>query len=112
MAYRIIRRFLIVLSLVAFVGTGLAQGMKIDLAAPAGEAMTMAGMSEAPMPCCPDKAVSCITDIGCVFLVGMPVPATTFASRLAWSAVAYRISHDVGEGLSLLPAIGPPIFLA
>jgi hypothetical protein len=112
MAYRIIRRFLVVLSLVAFVGTGLAQGMKIDPIAPSGNEMTMSGMSEAPMPCCPDKAASCITDIGCVFLVGMPVPASTFASRLTWSVVAYRISHDIGEGLSVLPALGPPILLA
>ena len=112
MHHRIIRRFFVILSLVAFLGTGLAQGMKIDPIAPSGHPMTMAGMSETPMPCCPDKAASCVTDIGCVFLVGMPVPASTFANTFAWSTVAYRVSHEVGEGLSLLPAIGPPILLA
>jgi hypothetical protein len=112
MVYRQIKRLFIVLSLLAFVGTGFAQATTLDTAQSPGKAMTMSAMSDGSMPCCPEKAPACHTDVGCVFMVGIPLPAPGIASTLAWSAVAYRISHDGGEGLSIQPALGPPILLA
>ena len=112
MAHRLIKRLFIVLSLLAFVGTGFAQATMLDTAQSSGKAMAMSDMSDSAMPCCPEKAPSCNTDVGCVFMVGIPLPAPGIASTLAWSAVAYRMSHDAGEGLSIQPAIGPPILLA
>jgi hypothetical protein len=112
MAFRLIRRLFIVLSLVAFTATGLAQAAMLDTAMSSGKAMAMSDMSDSSMPCCPEKAPSCNTDVGCVFLVGLPMPASTLVSTLAWSVVTYPTSHNGGEGRSILPALGPPIFLA
>lgn len=110
MGYALIRRLVIVLSLLAFVGTGLAETTTVAWTEPPGNAM-VSGASEAPMPCCPAKALSCVTDAGCVFLVGLPMPQSLVSVNFAWSLLAYRISHDDGEGLSIQPALGPPILL-
>ena len=112
MAHRLIQRLFIVLSLVAFTATGLAQAAMLDAAVSPGKTMVMSDMSDSSMPCCPEKAPSCNTDMGCVFLVGLPMPVSTLVSTLAWSAVTYPASHDGGKGLSILPALGPPILLA
>jgi hypothetical protein len=112
MAHRLIQRLFIVLSLVAFTATGLAQAAMLDAAVSPGKATAMSNMSDSSMPCCPEKAHSCVTDVGCVFLVALPMPASTLVSTLAWSAVTYPTSRDGGEGLSILPALGPPILLA
>jgi len=74
--------------------------------------MAMQSMSDGSMPCCPEKAPACITDIGCVFLVGLPLLPSLASTRLSWSTLTYAVSHDVREGLSLQPALGPPILPA
>jgi hypothetical protein len=113
MAHRAIRRFFIILSLLAFAGTASAQAVNLDIGQHSGSSMTMPDMSDTdvPMPCCPGKAVSCVTDMGCVFLVGLPLPASMPAIGLILSQVTYPISHDNAEGLSTQPALGPPILL-
>jgi hypothetical protein len=112
MAHRLIQRLFIVLSLLAFTATGLAQAAMLDATVSPGKALAMSGMSDSSMPCCPEKAPSCNTDVGCIFLVGLPMPVSALVSTLAWSVVTYPASHDGGEGLSILPALGPPILLA
>jgi hypothetical protein len=112
MAHRLIQRLFIVLSLLAFTATGLAQAAMLNATVSPGKAMAMSGISDSSMPCCPEKAPSCNTDVGCIFLVGLPMPVSALVSTLAWSVVTYPASHDGGEGLSILPALGPPILLA
>ena len=105
------RRFIVALSLLAFVATGFAPAMAMaDMATPMKAMMSTA--SDDPMPCCPEKAPSCVTDVGCVFLVALPMPHLTASVALGWSLLSYEFAHDRGEGLSIQPALGPPILLA
>ena len=108
MGYTLLRRLVIIVSLLAFVGTGLASPMA---AAHSDMQMASQAMSDGPMPCCPDKAPSCATDMGCVFLVGLPLPPSLASTALSWSSLAYSVFDHHGEGLSLQPALGPPILL-
>jgi len=113
MLVRVFRHLVITLSLLAFVASGLAPAIAMPVSTMSGVAMPAMSMApEAPMPCCPEKAPPCVTDVGCVFLIGLPMPALTVSKALTSSALAYGVSHDRGEGLSIEPALGPPIFLA
>lgn len=106
MVNALVRRLVVALSLLALVGTGIASPM-----ASAQPNMAMASQAtsdDGSMPCCPHKAASCITDLGCVFLVGIPTPSAHGATALSWSTLIYTVSHSAGEGLSLQPALGPP----
>ena len=107
--YALFRRLVVMFSLLAFVGAGLASPMA---AAQSDTQMSMQNMSNGSMPCCPEKAPSCITDVGCAFLVGLPLPPALTSTTLSWSTLAYAVTHQGGEGLSLQPALGPPILLA
>jgi hypothetical protein len=109
MGYMLIRRLVVALSLLAFVGAGLVSPMA---AAQPDKQMSMENTSDGSMPCCPEKALSCITDVGCAFLVGLPLSPSLTSTILSWSPLAYAITHDGGEGLSLQPALGPPILPA
>ena len=110
MVNALIRRLVVALSLLALVGTGIASPMA---SAQPNMAMTSQAMTDdGSMPCCPHKAASCVTDIGCVFLVGIPAPSGQMSATLSWSTLTYTVSHAAGEGLSLQPALGPPILPA
>ena len=110
MVNALIRRLVVALSLLALVGTGIASPMAWAQPnmAMASQAMTDDGF----MPCCPQKAPSCVTDLGCVFLVGIPAPSAHGVAALSWSTLTYTVSHYASEGLSLQPALGPPILSA
>ena len=110
MVNALIRRLVVALSLLALVGTGIATPMasaQPDMAM-ASHAMT----DDGSMPCCPHKAPSCVTDLGCVCIVGIPTPSGQGSATLSWSTLTYAVSHSAGEGLSLQPALGPPILPA
>jgi hypothetical protein len=110
MVNALIRRLVVAFSLLALVGTGVAAPMA---AAQPDMAMASQAMADdGSMPCCPHKALSCVTDLGCVFLVGIPTPSGLASTALSWSTFTYTVSHDVGEGLTLQPALGPPILPA
>ena len=110
MVNALIRRLVVALSLLAIVGTGIASPMA---AAQPDMAMASQAMADdGSMPCCPHKAPPCVTDLGCVFLIGIPAPSGLASTALSWSTLTYALSHDVGEGLSLQPALGPPILPA
>lgn len=78
---RLARLVVAVVTICAFLGAGLVQNM------PSAQADTAAGMAMmadqggdgAPMPChdgqappCKDKVPGCMTDLGCLFVVGIP----------------------------------------
>jgi len=108
----ILRRVLALLILTAY-----ASAVMIQLV-PAAHAMSgsmgtgMAHHQEAPtdeMPC-KGTVSPCITDLGCIFLVGLPtMPGLTLLTLTAWSSVSYPRSPDALQGRSVKPAIGPPI---
>ena len=106
------RRVFVVLTLIAYVGASV---LMLPAAVPsmAGDMTNgMAEHQEAPgdkMPC-KHTAPTCITDLGCVFLVGLPtIPDPTLLTLTAWSSVSYLGSPDALQGRSVKPAIGPPI---
>jgi hypothetical protein len=105
------RRVFVVLTLIAYVGASVL----LPAAAPAMAGDLTKGMAqhqEAPsdkMPC-KHSAPTCITDLGCVFLVGLPtLPDPTLLTLTAWSSVSYPGSPDALQGRSVKPAIGPPM---
>jgi len=109
MGYALLRRLVVAFSLLAFIWAGLASPMA---SAQPDKQMSMESMSDGSMPCCPEKALSCITDVGCAFLVGLPLSPSLTPTILSWSPLTYAVTRDGGEGLSLRPALGPPRLLA
>jgi hypothetical protein len=109
MGYACLRRLVVAVSLLAFAGAGFVSPMA---AAQPHMRMSMQNMSDGSMPCCPEKAPSCVTDVGCAFLIGLPLAPSLTSTTLSWSALTYTVTQDGGEGISLQPALGPPILLA
>lgn len=116
---RLARLVIAAIMIVAFLGAGLVQNLPSALADTAGMTM-MADMGGdgAAMPChdtqtppCQDKMPGCMIDLGCLFVVGIPVPPAPAVSGPAWSRVTYWQSVRLAEGVSPEPYLGPPIHL-
>jgi len=61
------------------------------------------------MPC-KSTPSPCVTDLGCIFLVGLPsMPDPALLTLTAWSMAHYLGSPHALHGRSVKPAIGPPI---
>lgn len=60
------------------------------------------------MPC-NGKIPTCMTELGCVFMVSLPAPALAASTSIAWSPVIYSGSLDPLHGRTIRPALGPPI---
>jgi len=108
----VLRRIAALLILTAYVSAVMVQLVPLAHAMSGNMSSGMAHHQEAPtdkMPC--KGAVSpCITDLGCVFLVGLPtIIDPTLLTLTAWSSVSYHGSPDALHGRSVKPAIGPPI---
>ena len=59
---------------------------------------------------CKHTAPTCVSDFGCVFLVGLPMmPDPTLLTLTAWASVRYPGAPQTLHGLSVKPALGPPI---
>jgi hypothetical protein len=110
----LLRRVLALLFVTAYMGAAMFQ------LAPASQAITgdmSRGMvhHDAPidkMPC-QGTTSPCVTDLGCIFLVGLPaIPDPTLLTVTAWSSVLYTGSPHTLLGRSIKPALGPPIPLA
>jgi len=107
-----LRRVIALLILTAYVGVAVISH------APPGQAMSgdvgthIAQHQEGPtdnMPC-KSNPPPCVTDLGCIFLVGLPsIPDPTLLTLAAWSMVHYLGSPHALHGRSVKPAIGPPI---
>jgi len=120
----VLRRWLALLLIAAIFGGSMARpafavgqepcSMAMDQMA--GQTAGMAAMEShhdaKPMPC---KGMSplCAADAGCLMVVG--VPALPWLARTAdpqWSLVSYWPSSPAARGLSIAPALGPPILQA
>ena len=66
---------------------------------------------EAPAPPCKDNVPGCMTELGCLFVVCIPVLPPRAAAGPAWSQVAYWQSTPLVEGIAPEPDLGPPIRL-
>jgi hypothetical protein len=120
MPLRLARLVIAAITICAFLGAGLVQNMPSAQAGMADEPMAMAMQADgaAAMPChdiqtppCKDKLPGCMTDLGCIFVVGIPVPPAPAISSPAWFRVAYWQSTRLAEGVVLEPFLGPPIRL-
>ena len=103
----VLRRVIALIILTAYVGAVMVQFVPL--------AHAMAGIAhhqDAPTDKIPCKGTvsPCISDLGCVFLMGLATtPDPTLLTLTAWSAVQYPGSPDALQGRSVKPAIGPPI---
>jgi hypothetical protein len=108
----VLRRIVGLLILTAYVSAVMIQLVPVAHAMPGNMGSGMAHHQEAPtdnMPC-KGTVSPCMTDLGCVFLVGLPtMPDPTLLALTAWSSVRYPGSPDTLHGRSVKPAIGPPI---
>ncbi len=109
----LLRRILALLIVTVFMGAAMFQ------LAPTSQAMTgnmSSGIVHHDAPTdktpCNGTALPCMTDLGCIFLVGLPaMPEPPLLTTTAWSSVLYTGSPDALHGRSVKPALGPPISL-
>ena len=117
MSVNLLRRILALLIVTAYVGATMLQ-VAPSYAANAGmSSSSMNGMMHEQdgqtdkMPC-KGMLPGCVTDLGCIFLVSLPAPNVTLFTVTAWSSVIYDKASDALPGLTIKPALGPPIFPA
>jgi hypothetical protein len=114
MPLRLLRQLVVLITLGAFLGAGVVQVLpSAPTASPRVATMTMAmDMADdgAPVPC-HEKMPGCMVDLGCVFMVGLPMPAPPTVTQLSWSRVTYWARSTSVAGHSRKPALDPPIAL-
>ena len=108
------RRLFTILFTVAFFGASTLRVMPA-IAMPAGMDMTMAAQGgapdTAPMPC-KGMTPACMTDVGCIFMIGVPVPIASMVAGLAWAPVTWHWwPVEVAAGRVRAPELRPPIRL-
>jgi hypothetical protein len=109
-----LRRIWAVLLVLALFGAGM--GQTVSAFAMTGPDMTMAADSgsstDGESSPCKGTVSGCMTDLGCIFLIGLPAPHQPIATRRAWASVSYWATADRATGLALAPDLGPPIHIA
>jgi hypothetical protein len=108
------RRLLAILFAVAFFGASTLRVMPA-VAMPAGMDMTMVAQGATPdtvpMPC-KGMTPACMTDVGCIFMIGVPVPAASMVVGLLWAPVTWQWwPVEVATGRVRAPELRPPIQL-
>lgn len=106
------RRLLALLIVAVYLGATVIQATAMTPAPPTAMASGMMHQQDGsgdPMPC-KGKASGCVTELGCIFLVSLPaLPDAGLFTATEWSSVAYGGSPHFSRGLSIKPALGPPI---
>jgi len=109
MPVRLLRRILMILLAGAFFG---ATTLQVSLSATAANIeMTVVdqdGGNDNPMPC-KGVTLNCLSNLGCIFMVGLLAPQLTIATDLPWSPVVYGSPSNASAGHSMAPDLGPPI---
>jgi hypothetical protein len=117
MPVKLLRRFLALLIVTAYVGATVLQAAPTYAANADMSHAAMGGMvheQDSPgdkMPC-KGMVPGCVTDLGCIFLVSLPAPDVTLFTVTAWSSVIYDNVSEGLRGRTIKPALGPPIALA
>ena len=103
----------------ALIGAGLTHGMAVAQAAPS----SMVGMTHHAHPCEPaashgqplspdqQSLPGCMTDLGCLLIVGIPATPVRMSGRVSWAPVAYWPHTRAVQGITSEPILGPPIRL-
>ena len=114
---KLLRRFLALLIVTAYVGATVLQVAPTYAANADMSHAAMSGMmheQDSPgdkMPC-KGMLPNCVTDIGCIFLVSVPAPDLRLVTATTWSSVIYDSAPEALGGRTIKPALGPPISLA
>ena len=116
--HRLRRLFAILFAAVFFSASMLqvvpAAAMPMSAAMPmAADIMPMAAhdaaADNAATPC-KGMTPACMTDLGCVFMIGVSVPVSQSAVRLSWLPVTYQRSQAaIAGGRARAPDLRPPI---
>jgi hypothetical protein len=114
MPVHLLRQIFSVLLVAAYVSATILTAVPgADAAPPAmanGMMMTTGQAGDAmPMPCSKGMKSSCVTELGCIFMVSLPAAHFGGATTIAWSAVTYTVAKEFLRGHSIKPALGPPI---
>ena len=109
---RFVQHLILVIALGAFLGASVAQGMwPAQTGAAPGVTTMVQTDGDAPIPC-KGMTPACMTDLGCVFMIGLPsVSPTLTMTRLSRQHVRYDKLAQSADGLTPKPALDPPIFL-
>jgi hypothetical protein len=114
MPVKLLRRFLALLIVTAYVGATVLQVAPTYAANADMSHAAMMHEQDSPgdkMPC-KGMLPGCVTDLGCIFLLSLPAPDLTLDTMTAWSSVIYDSASDGLRGRTIKPALGPPISLA
>jgi len=108
----VLRRLVALLILTAYMSAAMGQHVPFARAMSGDVGTGMAHHQEGPndrMPC-KSTPQPCVADLGCMFLVSLPaVSDPTLLTLAAWASVQYPGSPQAMHGLSVKPALGPPI---
>ena len=89
----------------------VAVPMDMDMTAGMAMAAQDGNSDSAPTPC-KGMAPGCMTELGCVFMIGVPIPIPQITVKLAWVPVSYAWpSAMLDEGRIRIPDLRPPIRL-
>lgn len=112
MVMRLLRQIVFLVTLGAFLTAGVTQAMPRAVAPPPSMAMMTMDMASDGTPApCQEKMPGCMLDLGCIFMVGLPLPSTPAVTQLSLSSITYWTTSIVHAGLSRKPALNPPISL-
>jgi hypothetical protein len=116
MGVKLLRRILALLIVTAYVGAMVKAAPTYAAHADMNHSSMNGMMHEHDSPDdrmpCKGMLPNCVTDIGCVFLVCLPVPDLTLVAMTAWSSVIYDNTSEGSRGHIIEPALGPPIPIA
>ncbi len=108
---RLIRGFLALLILSVHLGATM---FAVAPVANAASADMSHGMMHEPggtgdkMPCKSTMPV-CMTEFGCILMVGVPAPELALSTMVGWSSVSYAAAGESLRGRSIEPTLDPPI---
>src|SRR5208283_2219000 len=108
---RQLRRFFTLLIVSAYLSATILVAMPIANAAAVEMGSGMMHQQDSAsheMPC-KGKMPTCMTELGCVFMVSLPAPGLAASTSIVWSPVTYTGSLDPLHGRTIRPALGPPI---
>ena len=108
---RLIRRLFAMLIAMTLIGAPVQAMvfMQCDTVAASGsDNQPFSDQAPAPVPCT-GMMPGCLDMSGCAITAGLPVRVTGAAHKLIWTPLTYWAAADMHEGLSVEPALDPPI---
>ncbi len=112
MPVRLLRQIFSVLLVVVYVSATIITVAPVANAAPQGMSggMTMKtgdASGKMPMPCSKNMKPGCVTELGCMFMVSLPVANPGIATVIGWSTVTYTVSAEFLPENSIQPGSRP-----